>query len=82
MIKKILLMPFNLIKKLFKKIVNFIFKIFNRPKRSRIEELKAYLELAKMQRLKVDAQVNYNNELIINMSNFEKESKRVRKKEQ
>lgn len=69
-IKKIIMMPFELLKKLFK-----------RTKKTRIEELKEYLIIAKKNNLKIDVQVNYNNDLIINMSNFAIESKRVRKKE-
>lgn len=52
-----------------------------RGRTSKIEEIEKYILLAKNYDLKIDTQVNYNNEVVVNLSNFEKEAKRIRKKE-
>lgn len=70
-IKNIILFPFRCVSSLFKK----------KKKINRIDALKAYIDIARTNELKIDIQVNYDNELIVNMSNFEKEAKRVRRKE-
>lgn len=52
-----------------------------RGRASKIEEIEKYILLAKNYDLKIDTQVNYNNEVVVNLSNFEKEARRIRKKE-
>lgn len=84
LIKKILMFPIKLLKKINEAFKNLILKIFKKKKKrnkSTLEELEEYINLAKKNKLLIDCQVNFENVLIVNLTNAESLARRVRVKQ-